>query len=58
MYLVMAKGIRTGDPQGFNKGHSLKFHEGSQIPEEGRKTYWPKHCGNNNKGEDNSPKNP
>ena len=26
---VMANGIRTGDPHGFNKGRSLKFHEGS-----------------------------
>ena len=53
----MANGIRTGNPRGFNKGHSLKFHEGSwvqQTPEEGRRTYQPKHCGNNNKDEDNS----
>ena len=44
----MAKGIRTGDPCGFNKGYSSKFHEGprvQQIPEEGR--------GRNN-NEDNS----
>ena len=58
----MANGIRTGDPRGFNKGCSSKFHEGSwvrQTPEEARRTYWPKHCGNNNnnKDEDNSPKN-
>ena len=26
-------------------------------PEEGRRTYRPKRCGNNNKDEDNSPKN-
>ena len=55
----MANGIRTGDPRGFNKGHSSKFHEDSgvqQTPEEGRRTYRPKHCGNNNKDEDNSPK--
>ena len=53
----MANGIRTDDPHGFNKGRSLKFHVGSQVrhtPEEGRKTYQPKHCGNNNKNEDNS----
>ena len=34
----MANGIRTGDPCGFNKGHSSKFREGSrvrEIPEEG-----------------------
>ncbi len=45
----MANGIRRGDPRGFNKGRSSKFHEG-------RRTYRPKHCGNNNKDEDNSPK--
>ena len=56
----MANGIRTGDPRGFNKGHSSKFREGSRVrqtPEEGRRTYQPKRCGNNNKDEDNSPKN-
>ena len=55
----MANRIRTGDLHGFNKGRSLKFREGSRVqqtPEEGRRTYWPKHCGNNNKDEDNSPK--
>ena len=49
---VMANGIRTGDLHGFNKGRSLKFCEGSQVrqtPEEGRRTYRPKHCGNINK---------
>ena len=37
-----------------------KFREGSRVqqtPEEGQRTYRPKHCGNNNKDEDNSPKN-
>ena len=37
----------------------LKFLEGSRVwqtPEEGRRTYWPKRCGNNNKDEDNSSK--
>ena len=56
----MANGIRTGDPRGFNKGRSSKFREGSRVrktPEEGRRTYQPKRCGNNNKDEDNSPKN-
>ena len=56
----MANGIRTGDPRGFNKGRSSKFREGSRVrqtPEGGRGTYRPKHCGNNNKDEDNSPKN-
>ena len=53
----MANGIRTGDPHGFNKGCSSKFREGSRVwqtPEEGRRTYQLKHCGNNNKDEDNS----
>ena len=52
----MANRIRTGDPRGFNKGRSSKFHEGSRVrqtPEEGRRTYRLKCCGNNKK-EDNS----
>ena len=55
----MANGIRTSDPCGFNKGRISKFHEGSRVrptPEEGRRTYRPKRCGNNNKDEDNNPK--
>ena len=51
--------IRTGDRRGFNKGRSSKFREGSRVrqtPEEGRRTYRLKRCGNNNKDEDNSPK--
>ena len=35
-----------------NSGRSSKFREGSLVrltPEEGRRTYWPKRCGNNNK---------
>ena len=56
----MANGIRTGDPpHGFNKGRSSKFRIGSQVrrtPEEGRRTYRPRRCGNNNKDKDNSPK--
>ena len=55
----MANGILTGDPRGFNKGRSSKFREGFRIrqtPEEGRRTYRSKRCGNNNKDEDNSPK--
>ena len=57
----MANGIRTGNPRGFNKGHSLMFREGSRVrqtPEEGRRTYQPKRCGNNNKDEDTSSKTP
>ena len=56
----MANGIRTGDPRGLNKGRSPKFSEGSRVrqtPEEGWRTYRPKRCRNNNKDEDNSPKN-
>ena len=57
----MANGIRTGDPREFNKVRSSKFRESSRVrqtPEEGRRTYRPKRCGNNNKNkdEDNSPK--
>ena len=55
----MAIGIRTGDPRRFNKGRSSTFRESFRVrqsPEEGRKTYWPKRRGNNNKDEDNSPK--
>ena len=55
----MANGIRTNDPREFYKGPSSKFREGSRVrqtPEEGRRTYRPKRCGNNNKDEDNSPK--
>ncbi len=53
----MANGIRTGNPCGFNKGHSSKFREGSRVwqtPEEGQRTYQPKRYRNNNKNEDNS----
>ena len=49
---------QSGDPHGLNKRRSSKFREGSgvwQTPEEGRRTYQPKRCGNN-KTEDNSPK--
>ena len=56
----MAKGIRTGDHRGFNKGRSSNFRVGypvRQTPEEGQRTYRPKRCWNNNKDEDNSPKN-
>ena len=59
MYPVIANGIRTGNPCGFNKECSLKFCVGSQVqqtPEECWKTYQLKSCGNNNKDEDNSPK--
>ena len=55
----MINGIRTGDPRGFNKGHSSKFcvdYRVLQTPEEGRKTYHLKRCGNNNTDEVNSQK--
>ena len=56
---------RTREPSwnftcGFNKGRSSKFREGSRVrqtPEEGRRTYQPKRCENDNKDEDNSPEN-
>ena len=57
----MANGIRTGDSRGFIKGRNSKFREGSRVwqtPEEGRRTYRPNRCGNNNKDEDNGPKTP
>ena len=38
MYPVIANGIRTGDPRGFNKGRSSKFRV-RKTPEEGRRTY-------------------
>ena len=41
------------------RGRSSKFREGSRVrqkPEEGRRTYRTKRCGNSNKDEDNSPK--
>ena len=44
--------VLLDDPHGFNKGSRVW-----QTPEEGRRTYQPKRCGNNNKDEDNSPKN-
>ena len=46
----MVNGIRTSDPCGFNKGQSSKFRVDSRVrqtPEEGWRTYWPKHWGNN-----------
>ena len=55
----MDNGIRTDDPRGFNKGRSSKFRAGSRVqqtPKEGRRTYRPKRCENNNKDGDNSPK--
>ena len=59
MMMMMANGIRTGDPRGFNKGRSSKFREGSRVRqthEEGRRTYRLKRCENSNKEEDNCPK--
>ena len=44
---------------GCRKGCSSKFRVGSRVwqtPEEGRRTFQLKHCGNNNKNEDNNPK--
>ena len=45
-----------GDPHGLNKRRTSKFRVGSRVrqtPKEGRGTYRPKRCGNNNKDEDN-----
>ena len=53
-YPTRAKGLGK-----YDKGRSSKFRVGSRVrqtPEEGRRTYRPKRCGNNNKDEDNSPK--
>ena len=55
----MANEVRTDEPRGFDKGRSSKFREGSRVrqaPEEGRRTYRPKRCRNNNKDEGNSVK--
>ena len=56
----MVNGIGASKPRGLNKEHGLKFCVGSQVrqetPEEGWRTYWPKHCEYNNKDGDNSPK--
>ena len=55
----MTNGIRAGNSHGFNKGRNLKFCDSSRVrqtPEEGRRTYQPKCCENNNKDEDNCPK--
>ena len=60
MYPVMANGIRTGNPNGINKGRSSKFREGSRVwrtPEQGRRTYRPKRWANVNKDDENSPIN-
>ena len=59
MSKILKKKEKITDHHGFNKELSLKFREGSRVqqtPEEGRWTYQPKRCGNNNKDEDNSPK--
>ena len=55
----MANGFRISDHCGFNKRLRSNFRVGSRVQqtsEEGRRTYRPKSCGNNNKDEDNSPK--
>ena len=57
---VLKNKIYTNDYRyGFNKWCISKFREGSRVrqtPEEGQRTYQLKHCGNNNKDEDNCPK--
>ena len=37
----MANGIRTGDPRGFNKGHSSKLPEGSRVRQTPEEYYHP-----------------
>ena len=54
----MANGIRIGYPRGFNRGRCSKVHVGSrlpQTPEEDRRIYLPKRCGNNDEEEVNNP---
>ena len=53
----MANGIRTGDPVVSIKDVVRSSVKVRQTPEEGRRIYRPKRCGNDNKDEDNSPKN-
>ena len=55
----MVIGIRTNDPHELTKERGSMFCVGSRVrqtPEEGRWTYQPKRCGNNNEDEENSPK--
>ena len=55
----MINGIRASDPHGLNKGRGSKFcivyRVPLETPEEGRRIYRLKRCGNNNKDEGNSP---
>ena len=55
----MVNGFWTIYYRRLNKWFSFKFSVGSQVrqetPEEGRKTYQPKHCENKNEDEENSP---
>ena len=59
-YLTLVPGYGwRNQNRSFNKGRSSRFREVSwvrQTPKEGRRTYRPKRCRNNNKYEDNSPK--
>ena len=56
----MVNEIRASDSRGLNKGRGSKFcivyRVPPETPEEGRRTYRLKRCGNNNKDEGNSPK--
>ena len=55
----MVNGIRTIYSRGLNEGFSSKFSIGSHVqyemPEEGQRIYWLKHCKYNNEDEDYSP---
>ena len=55
----MVNRIGTVNSCGSNKGFSSRFYVDYQVwhetPEEGQRTYWPKHCDYNNKDEISSP---
>ena len=50
----MVNRIETVYSCGSNKGFSSSFCVQHETPEEGQRTYWPKHCDYNNKDEVNS----
>ena len=58
LYVVMVNGIRTSYSHGLDKGFNLRFSLGFQVqykePEEGQRTYRPKHCQYNNEDVDNT----
>ena len=48
--------VELGNLHGTSSYVVYLIHGGKQTPEEGRRTYRPKRCGNNKKDKDNSPK--